>query len=181
MPDKIMEEVVSDDRLPVDMGSNFIATALVSFGGWRLVATLKGLPQGDGNLIGELLIGPLGPFIANMVIVAIFTWAMGQALSSNNVRAGGKPVQPEFGELFPAHLHAWAVMMMLIFLGAVTRLPLLLVLMAVAVVRTADIEARLMRNLYAISLQEAYKIVLFVFGVMTVGIAVAAVFIKITG
>lgn len=181
MPDKVMEEVTSEDRLPADMGSLFIATALVSFGGWRLVGTVKGLPQGEGNLIAELFIGPLGPFIANMVIIAVFTWAMGQTLSSNKVTAGGKPVQPEFGDLFPAHLHAWAVMMMLILLGAVTRLPLMLVLMAVAIVRTADIEARLLRNLYTISLMEAYRIVLFVFGIMAAGIAVAAVFIKFTG
>lgn len=181
MPDKIIQEVASEDRLSNDLISNLIATTIFCFLGWRLISVFTGVAHHSSNIILEIFVAPLGVFIVNLIIMAALTWALTYMFSLNKIEVNGQLLQPGFNELFSYHLHAWAFFLTSIFIGMVTRNPQFFIIMSLVILRTIDLEARIIKNVCDIDIKDAYKIIAAITGIIISGILISYIFIRILG
>ena len=181
VPDKIIKEVLSEDSLGKDFISNFIATAIFTVLGWRLVSLFTGFTHHSKSIILDFFVASLGPFIAGIIIMSAFTWALSYIYRINKVEIKGQLLQPGFRELFVCHLHGWAILSTVIFIGLVTRNPQFFILMGLVILRTIDIEARIIKNVCSIDLKDAYKVTAFICAIFAGGILIAGIFIKFFG
>jgi hypothetical protein len=168
-PDRVIRSVVDNPNTGQDLGAHVI-TALLALHGMWVALTMVGV-RGASDSFFASIAG--GAFVMPLTIIMtyVLTWLWHGALEKSKVK--DELLRPDMGRLAAGHLHIYAVLMPVLFIASVTGEPIALVILAVVLLRTLDLEARLIRDVCSIPMDEAYKGTVMLLGVYG-GIAFAA-------